>query len=1115
MIKRIAALTLALFLLSTLCCVFAAAAPGADIAAIHIQTPEDLAELAENCRLDTWSQGKVVVLDGDLDLTGLEFTPVPTFGGTFQGNGHTIRGLILTEDLSHAGFFRYLQEGALVEDLHLMATVTPAGNQSAVAGLVGTNYGAIRNCSFSGVVAGSTNVGGLAGVNEESGSISGCSVAGSVSGETYTGGIVGYHCGALSDCTNDASVNISITQTDISLEDLNLDQLNSTENVPVSTDTGGIAGYSSGVIQASTNYGEIGYPHYGYNVGGIVGRQSGFLTGCANYGSVCGRKEVGGIVGQMEPYMEIQVSTTLADELQTLHDLVEQAMVNAGAEVDEIADALDQVHASAGSAFDSASSLASQTTDFVNDTVDDINEISARIHDTIQALAPVISDLDGAAGETSAAIDSLNAAMDTLELDEAARESLRTNLDDLSAAMKDIEVAATYLAYLGAAYNNAENHGDTNLDDMRPENYEEIQAEYGYDYTITKKRDIKDAYVKPVSDIIAAAGRATKANSAILDILNEYYLEDIYDTDEDGVPDQNRLEAAGESGNAAMDAFSRAGTYLDSAIGGLNALNADLAGREQVQFSKLDSAYYQTTDALFQQLSDISGGLSALGGVIRAGSAAVQADFLAINDQFNRVMLLVINAITGDTETEILQDISLEDTESDTEGKTSDSVNYGAVSGDINAGGICGAQAIEYDYDLESDITGGLAGANKIFSSTYLTKCIIRGCENRGAVTAKKDGAGGISALMELGAVLDSESYGTVSSTDGRNVGGIAGCSYTEIRNCYAMCALAGLDHVGGIAGTGHNISGCYSLIGVDQVVACTGAIAGEADGTLEKNYFVHDVLGGVDGISYHGVAEPISYRQLSARSEVPDDFRQLTLTFVADGETVKVITFSYGDSVPASEIPEVPEKEGYTGSWPAYSYEGLRFSDTIEASYISHLTTLASEQAEDEKALVLVEGQFGPNASLLVSASTSEGPGEEAGALLEQWIVQIDSDLETDGETHTIRYRMPETERAGAAVRIYVRQNGAWKPAAASARGSYLAFEAEGNTVEFCAVESGTRGGWYIGIAIGVGGLLLCVAIFGGKRRRKRKRLAAMAAASENANPDAPTAEEEDKAAK
>ena len=71
---------------------------------IHISSAADWRRLAQNCRLDTWSQGKTVVLDCDLDLTGE--ASIPTFGGTFDGQGHTIQGWKLEGEGSHRGLFR-------------------------------------------------------------------------------------------------------------------------------------------------------------------------------------------------------------------------------------------------------------------------------------------------------------------------------------------------------------------------------------------------------------------------------------------------------------------------------------------------------------------------------------------------------------------------------------------------------------------------------------------------------------------------------------------------------------------------------------------------------------------------------------------------------------------------------------------------------------------------------------------------------------------------------------------------------------------------------------------------------------------------------------------------
>ena len=57
--------------------------------AIHIKSAEDLRSLAHSCTLDSWSRGKTVVLDNDIELTDDDELPIPTFGGTFNGNGNT------------------------------------------------------------------------------------------------------------------------------------------------------------------------------------------------------------------------------------------------------------------------------------------------------------------------------------------------------------------------------------------------------------------------------------------------------------------------------------------------------------------------------------------------------------------------------------------------------------------------------------------------------------------------------------------------------------------------------------------------------------------------------------------------------------------------------------------------------------------------------------------------------------------------------------------------------------------------------------------------------------------------------------------------------------------
>ena len=314
---------LAAVLLASLAAPAALAAEGGDT--VFVRTAEDLVQLAENCTLDSWSQGRIVRLQADIDLSGTDFTPIPTFGGTFEGQGHTISGLSITGSGNVRGLFRYIQPSGVVRDLSVEGRVDPSDRKNTLGGIAGSNRGLLAGCTFHGTVRGADSIGGLVGINESSGQIVNCTFSGAVTGEHYAGGIAGQNYGAVIQCRNSGSINTTEVDAELDLDAINREQLNAAENVPVCTDIGGVAGYSSGIIQSCTNSGSVGYDHVGYNIGGIVGRQSGYLDGCANSGDILGRKDVGGVAGQLEPEVRLLYDQgqmgELLDALDGLGDL--------------------------------------------------------------------------------------------------------------------------------------------------------------------------------------------------------------------------------------------------------------------------------------------------------------------------------------------------------------------------------------------------------------------------------------------------------------------------------------------------------------------------------------------------------------------------------------------------------------------------------------------------------------------------------------------------------------------------------------------------------------------------------------------------------------------------
>lgn len=340
---------------------------------IHIRTLDDLREMAENCRLDTWSQGKTFVLEDDLvlDETAEEFLPIPSFGGTFEGGGHSISGFTLEGEDSRAGLFDTLQAEGLVNQLTVVGRVKPGGDSDTIGGIVGINYGTLNGCSFEGSVEGDVSVGGIVGINETSGQVVGCTFQGTVTGEHYVGGIAGQNTGSLILCVNNGEINTTAVEVQGDISDISL--LRTTQSVPAGTDIGGIAGFSSGIIQSCENSGNVGYEHMGYNVGGIVGRQSGYMDGCKNTGTVNGRKDVGGIAGQLEPQVTLRYNEDLLDklwtELDVLQGLTNQAAADAQAGSYDISLSLSYLISDIMNAKDAVSGLSGAMSGWSDDMV--------------------------------------------------------------------------------------------------------------------------------------------------------------------------------------------------------------------------------------------------------------------------------------------------------------------------------------------------------------------------------------------------------------------------------------------------------------------------------------------------------------------------------------------------------------------------------------------------------------------------------------------------------------------------------------------------------------------------------------------------------------------------
>ena len=900
--------------------------PEVEIETIEIRTPEDLLELSRNCTLDTWSSNKAVVLKSDLDLTDASFSPIPLFAGTFNGGGHTIRGLDLSAGLSYAGLFRQVLPGAEIRYLLVEGTINTGNTSEFVGGIAGINYGTITGCSFTGDIAGFRSVGGIAGKVTTEGLIENCTVSGSIQAEHRAGGIAGESDGIIRQCMNQASVNVDLTEpssggllseltslSSLSIQDLTKN-LSQTEQSGI-TDLGGICGYSSGVLRDSMNSGAVGHSRVGYNVGGITGYSKGIVSGCMNSGIVQGRNDVGGITGQIDPDVSWTFSTEKIDgmrsRLNAVRDNIDKLADDANKTTQDLSRDLTQVMASVDDAGNALEDITNETVDFVNANIDTINAFSSRIHYGIGELGGVLGELSGFTERLPGTMNSLASAMDALQQSvQAADSGLDIAAAGIGAATSDINGSRQMIKDMKSILGTFA--GDPSLDDIRPMLSELRQKMAGI------RSNTEDA----VTQILSLSGALSAFSNA-------------------GEP----LAAAMNQTATASRQLSDALTYVDQAEKHLAGIFDTLGRYDALAFSHLGGDGSART-RLFAALGNAN---HSVQNIIRGlGESVLIEDAKAISDSLFELINYLLDSVTG---TASLQDLQLmrdvsEEVREDQDGSVIGCTNLGAVTGETNVGGIAGSMMLDFSLDLDQEfnLSSLLTGDAKL--ELYAA---VRDCTGLSVVTAMKSAAGGITGRMDYGAILSCQATGQVSALSSY-AGGITGLSSGIVKNCSARAGLMAGDYMGGIAGQGHDIISCLSIPSFMGKAAFIGAVAGDTDdsGVYNGNYYAGSAEGAVNGFSFTGKAEEISYDELLKKSGESELFKSVVVMFMGENELVEQVSVDFGGRV--KELPKVPDKDGKYWKWQDFDNTAIFNSMVVTGSYVSPLSSLSAKDEEAEE---------------------------------------------------------------------------------------------------------------------------------------------------------------------
>ena len=215
-----------------------------------------------------------ITLDTNIDLTGKDWTPIGTdydnsYKGTFDGGGHTIKGLTVTTNDQFVGLFGYLDKAGTVKNV-VMEGIQITSNHVLMSGntggVVGYSWGTIENCSVSGSVSGTVYVGGVVGA-QIGGSITGCSSSATVKGTVDVGGVAGQTNSSATLTACYATGNVTI-------------EINPAKNIAGGSLVGMNAGSSLLACYATGNVTSTGSSTGKVHIGGFLGNNYTTVTAC-------------------------------------------------------------------------------------------------------------------------------------------------------------------------------------------------------------------------------------------------------------------------------------------------------------------------------------------------------------------------------------------------------------------------------------------------------------------------------------------------------------------------------------------------------------------------------------------------------------------------------------------------------------------------------------------------------------------------------------------------------------------------------------------------------------------------------------------------------------------
>ena len=229
----------------------------------QVATLADLQQLAAAVNGGKTFAGQYVALMADIDAQGAQLAPIGRlqsagFGGNFDGRGHSISHLSISDSAACTGLFGYAMAGSSISNITLKEA-TIAGKGDLTGAIVALTQGSVSGCQVTATtVTGAATAGGVAGeVYGAGGQVSLCSYSGHLTAGSTGGGVAGrVVLGTIGRCMNVGTLRIQGTNAVL----------------------GGIVGSLAGTVTDCCNAGVVANPS-GRATGGITGQVTQAVSG--------------------------------------------------------------------------------------------------------------------------------------------------------------------------------------------------------------------------------------------------------------------------------------------------------------------------------------------------------------------------------------------------------------------------------------------------------------------------------------------------------------------------------------------------------------------------------------------------------------------------------------------------------------------------------------------------------------------------------------------------------------------------------------------------------------------------------------------------------------------